>query len=55
MDSTRQFLIELVQSTHDAMVSELAYNDDFLLRIKSKHIYTYLANRIFLSQSLLLS
>ena len=35
------------------MVSELAYNDDFLLRIKSKHIYTYLANRIFLSQSLL--
>ena len=39
-DSTRQFLIELVLSTLNAMVSELAYNDDFLLTTKAS-LYEY--------------
>ena len=42
-DSSRYCLIELVLSRHDEMETELAYNNNVLLRIKFKHIYTSIA------------
>ena len=42
-DSSRYCLIELVLSRHDKMETELAYNNNVLLRIKFKHIYTSIA------------